>query len=107
MKVLMQITQESIYNRFPWARPVNIENDDPDEGFFYDVMSWSFNQSQLKLIHTILEEVENWYLFRDMPIKVVIVEFKEVQGHVFIEKICGVPEVDDIFEKYRAIYLGE
>ncbi|UGB29973.1 hypothetical protein [Metabacillus sp. B2-18] len=54
-----------------------------------------------------LEEVENWYLLSNKPIEVAIVEFKEVQGHVFVEKKCGFPEVDYIFEKYRAIYLGE
>jgi hypothetical protein len=54
-----------------------------------------------------LEEVENWYLLRNKNIEIIMIEFKEVQGQVFAEKICGVPEVDDIFEKYRAIYLGE
>ncbi|MGR6904597.1 hypothetical protein [Lysinibacillus sp. BSL11] len=103
----MQITQESIHNRFHWARPVDLVIDDSDEGFFSDVMPWSFNQAQLNLIHAMLEEVEAWYLLRNKPIEVVIVEIKEVQGHVFVEKICGVPEVDDIFEKHRAIYLGE
>lgn len=103
----MQISQEVIYNRFPWAKPVNVEFDDSDEGFFYDVIPWTFNQTQLKLIHTMLEEVESWFLLRNKSIEVVIFEFKEVQGHVCVEKICGFPEVDDIFEKYRALYLGE
>lgn len=104
----MQISQEVIFNRFPWARPVDLEIADSVEGvYFCDVMPWTFNQAQLKLIHTMLGEIEHWYLLRNMPIEVVIVEYKEVQGHVFVEKVCGFPEVDDIFEKYRAIYLGE
>lgn len=107
MKVFMQITQASIYNRFNWARAVDLEIDDSDEGFFSDVNPWTFNQAQLKLIHSMLEEIENWYLLRNKPIEIVIVEFKEFQGHVIVEKICGFPEVDDIFEKYRAIYLEE
>lgn len=102
----MEITQEDIYNRFHWARPVNLDVDDSDEGFFCDTMQWSFNRAQLKLIHTMLEEVESWYLLRNKSIEIVIVEFKEVQGHVIVQKICGFPEVDDIFEKYQAIYLG-
>lgn len=104
----MQISQEVFFNRFPWAKPVDLEIDDSVEGvYFCDVMPWTFNQAQLKLIHTMLEEIEHWYLLRHKPIELVIVEFKEVQGHVFVEKICGFSEVDDIFEKYRAIYLGE
>lgn len=106
MEVFMQITQKAIYNRYQWARAVDLEINS-DDGFFCEVMPWYFNQAQLKLIHSMLEEVENWYLLRNKPIEVVITEFKEVQGHVFVEKICGFPEVDDIFEKYRAIYLGE
>jgi hypothetical protein len=103
----MQITQDSIYNRFHWARPVDLEIDDSDEGFFCDVMPWSFNHAQLEMIHTMLEQVESWFFSHNKPIEIIIFEFKEVQGHVFVEKICGFPEVNDIFEKYRAKYLGE
>jgi hypothetical protein len=48
----MQITQDRIYNRFPWAKPVDLEIDIPDEGFFCDLTPWSFNQAQLKMIYT-------------------------------------------------------
>jgi hypothetical protein len=106
MKIFMQITQNSIYDEFPWVRPVDLDFDS-EEGFFCDITSWSFNQAQLNSIHLMLKEVENWYLLRNKPIEIVIIDFKEVQGHVFVEKICGFPEVGDIFEKYRAIYLGE
>lgn len=51
---MVQVTQESIFNRFPLAKPVGMEFDDLDERFFCDVMPWSFNQTHLKLIHTIL-----------------------------------------------------
>lgn len=103
----MQITQEIIYRRFPWSKVVNVEFGDFDEGFFCEVTPWTFNQAQLNLIHSMLEEVENWFLLKDKPIEVIIVEFKDIQVYVFVEKICGFPEVDDIFEKYRAIYLGK
>lgn len=103
----MQLTQESIYARFPWAKSVDVEIDDSDQGFFYDVAPWSFNQAQLNLIQMLLEEVESWFLSRDKPIEIVIVEIKEVQGYIFVEKISGAPEVDEIFDKYRSIYVGE
>jgi hypothetical protein len=96
-----------IYNRFPWSQPVNIEFDDSDEGFFCDTTLWSFNQAQLSLIYKMLEEVENWFLSHDKPIEVIIVEYKEVLGYVFVDKICGYPGVDEIFDKYRTIYIGE
>jgi hypothetical protein len=53
-----------------------------------------------------LEEVENWFLSHNKQIEVTIIEFKEVLGHVFVEEICGIPQVYDIFEKYRGIYIG-
>jgi hypothetical protein len=48
MKIFMQITQNSIYDEFPWAKPVDLDFDVSDEGFFCEVMPWSFNQAQLK-----------------------------------------------------------
>ncbi|MFG6497272.1 hypothetical protein P8610_18055 [Fictibacillus sp. UD] len=103
----MQITQESMFKRFPWAKPVIIELSDSDEGFFCDVIPWTYNRAQLNLIHTMLEEIENWFSLYNKPIEVTIFEFKEVQGHVFVEKICGFSEIEDIFRKYQIIYLGE
>lgn len=39
----MQITQDNIYNCFPWAKPFDLGIEDSDEGFFYDAMPWTFN----------------------------------------------------------------
>lgn len=105
---MTELTQKGIYNRFPWAKPVNLEFSDFEKEFFYDITPWSFNQTQLKLIYTMLEEVENWFILKQHKhIEVIIMEYKEVQGHIFVEKICRFPEVDNIFVKYRAIYAGE
>lgn len=103
---MSEITKEAIFNQFKWSQEVSVDIDDSEEGF-YEIAPWSFNQAQLDLIYRMLEEVETWFISRSKSIDVIVFEFKEIQGHVFVEKICGVPEVDDIFEKYRAIYLGE
>lgn len=100
---MVQFTQESIYNRFPWAKPVDLVLDNSNEGFFCDTLPWSFNQKQLKTIYTMLAEVEQWFVIKNKPIEIIIVEFKEIQGHVVVEKICGYPEIDAIFEKYVSV----
>jgi hypothetical protein len=105
-KIPIEVNKEMIFNRYPWANPINLELSDSEKEFFCDPVPWSFNKPQLKMIYVMLGVVEDWYISRGLLVEVRIFDFKEVQGHIFVEMICGNHEVEQIFDEFSTANFG-
>ena len=88
--------QDKLFERFPWA-----EAKDPNTGerLGYLTPCWC-GDGWYQLIWNMFEEIENVYKAKDLPINAVIFEIKEKYATIHTVVCKGVPEINNITEKY-------